>query len=126
MREPFFTYRARCEEVFSGDTLLATLDCGFGISHRTRLALVGIDAHDPADPSGDEEAFKKGRAEAAFVSNWAEDAAERQPDDDWPLVAMTLLDPAAEPRTYEAAIFRKDTGESLNDQLKKKFPDIAT
>lgn len=42
--DKIFTYAARVERVIDGDTLLAQIDCGFGIYTRQRLRLRGIDA----------------------------------------------------------------------------------
>lgn len=48
-----YTYKAVVERVIDGDTLLANVDCGFGIWIRQRLRLRGIDAPERRTAAGD-------------------------------------------------------------------------
>jgi micrococcal nuclease len=47
-----FTYTALITNVVDGDTIDATIDCGFSIDHRLRLRLTGIDTAETHTPYG--------------------------------------------------------------------------
>ena len=51
-KKDLYTYNAVVERVVDGDTLLVLLDCGFGIRHRERLRLRGIDAPEKKTVAG--------------------------------------------------------------------------
>jgi len=50
--EELFTFKAYCERVIDGDTLIALIDCGFGNYITQRLRLRNIDTPELSAPEG--------------------------------------------------------------------------
>lgn len=120
----YFVYRARDASAIDGDTVDATLDLGFGMYHRCRVRLVGVDTHEIYGVEHGSEEFDQGRIEAQWVKDWLDDAAD-QYDGGWPLAVSTLRDRTGKYGRYLAEIYRRDTGEGLTMALLNQFDDIA-
>lgn len=125
MTEPFFTYRADVDRVIDGDTIDFRIDCGFGFVRQTRLRLLGIDTHEIYGVDDESEEYLKGRAEAAFVSDWVTEAKDGF-DGKWPFIVETVRDETGKYGRYLGSVFRRDTGKNLGMVLKKNFNDISS
>ncbi len=51
-QDPRYVYRATLDRVVDGDTLVITLDLGFGVLKKERLRLAGVDTPPGSEPAG--------------------------------------------------------------------------
>jgi micrococcal nuclease len=102
-----YVYRARAERVIDGDTLAATLDCGFHCYHVEVLRLVGVDT--PEVVGADKAAGLRAKA---FTERWVAEGGS----EGWPLMVETFKGQTF--GRYLATVRRCDTGESLADALR--------
>lgn len=65
-----WTYRARCIRVIDGDTLVAEIDCGFGVRYEATVRIAGIDAPELPTPEGIAAADRLGQIVRYAVTDW--------------------------------------------------------
>jgi len=127
IKNPFFTYRARCDEVIDGDTIDIQIDLGFRMHHSARVRLAGVDTHEVYGVDHDSREYERGHSESQFVKEWVRLAEENyQGGDGWPLLVSTVQDETGKYGRYLADLYRRDTGEYLTDALLAEFDDISS
>jgi micrococcal nuclease len=108
MPEHAFVYRARLDRVIDGDTIVAVIDCGFGLhlhhgNEGAHLRLLGVDTPERNEPGWD--------AARRFTRDWLLTTA----GDLWPLTIQTTK--ADSFGRYLATVWRQFDARCLNDDL---------
>lgn len=109
MPEHLWVYRASPERIIDGDSLVVSIDAGFGITLRrgndgAHLRLLGIDTPERNEPGWDDA--------RAFTVAWLTAADDGRP---WPLRIQTEL--ADSFGRYLADVWRVSDGHHLNADL---------
>jgi endonuclease YncB( thermonuclease family) len=112
MPEVQYVYRCDIERVIDGDTVVGTVDAGFGLwLHRgnegAHLRLLGVDT-----PERNEKGWDAARQ---FTAAWVREAGSANPEHRWPFVIRTEKADAF--GRYLARIWRVSDGRCLNDDL---------
>lgn len=117
----WFTYQCHVSRVVDGDTLDLVVDMGFRTRRTIRVRLGGLDTSEIFGVSRDSEEHADGLTHREFVSDWV-----RNPDytagHEWPFVVTTAPKTGKYGR-YVAVIWSKATGDVLNEDLVRFFPD---
>jgi len=118
-----FVYRARHENVINAQTVELTVDLGYDMQMCKHFDLVTVDAHSLNGVECPEER-EMAREETDFVKQWLR-ANSEESSTQWPLTIRTHL-PRTENITgdYEAHLTSTETHESLNADLKSRFPRV--
>lgn len=105
-----FTYRAKLLRVVDGDTLDLEMDLGFGIYHRIRVRLAGVDTPEIYGVRKDSDEYSMGKKASAFTSDWLRDKQ---------ITVKTERDKKGKYGRYLAYIFDQ-AGRSLNEAILNK------
>lgn len=62
-----YIYKAKCRRVIDGDTLVLDIDLGMGISYRTKVRLLGINAPEIHGVSKSSQEYKLGMDAKNFI-----------------------------------------------------------
>jgi micrococcal nuclease len=110
--ESLWVYRADIERVVDGDTVVAVIDCGFGLhlyrgNEGARLRLLGVDSP---------ERIQRGWAAARdFTLAWVREAGQADESNRFPFIIRTSKADAF--GRYLSTVWRISDGACLNDAL---------
>lgn len=124
-----FVYKATVRRVVDGDTLDLLIDLGFGVLHKTRVRLHGVNTPEITGVKHDSDEYRKGIAARQFVIEWV---GMNQRDN-----FQQLIDPVVTIRSRDAKRLKagkygrwiveveRDDGELLSQVLLEKGHAVA-
>lgn len=105
-----YVYDARLDRIIDGDTIVLTIDFGFGEEHTEHVRLLGVNCPEVTGATA-----TAGLAAKDYTTRWLAVAAADATPEDFPLVAQSFKSDHF--GRWLAYVWRKNDRHALNDDL---------